>query len=299
MSNKYHNNMQNQIVSERDKFIAFLRLFRIFETSMISGTVIMALILLGSTSFSDFLLISSAIWFAGAGISSWNDSLDVNEDKISHPDRPISSGKITVSIAQKLGTIFALFSLVISYLISLQAVMLVLANVIIGISYSLTTKRFILLKNLTVILSGIFVLVALPFVFNLDIDSDYSYFIVSISLLLFSYEVLKDIHDIEGDSKVGINTIAIKTSPKSAAILSGSLFMTSCLIMAYSFAKLKYYPESIISVLTTFIIFIPIRHLIKDPTPKNSEIMRYVIVGLILFALSFVGGLILLRNLDI
>ena len=290
--------MQNQIVSDRDRLFGYLRLFRIFETSMISGTVIMALILLGSTNYSDFVIIATAIWFAGASISSWNDSLDVIEDKISHPNRPISSGIISISVARGVGSSFAVFSILVAFFISIHASLLILVNLVIGISYSLTTKRFILFKNLTVILSGIFVLMSLPLVFDLAIESNYYYFITSIALLLFSYEVLKDIHDIEGDMKIGINTIAIHTTPKSAAILSGSLFIASCLIMAYSFAKLKYYPESIISVFTTFIIFIPIRHLIQDPTPKNSEVMRYVIVGLILFALSFVGGLILMRNLE-
>lgn len=291
--------MQIQIVSDREIVIAFLKLFRIFETSMISGTVIMGLILLGSTNLLDFLLIASAIWFAGAGISSWNDSLDIHEDKVSHPNRPITSGKISIALAQKVGTLLCFISLIVSYLLSIQAVLLVFVNLIIGIGYSLSTKRFILFKNLTVILSGIFVLVSLPYVFDLEIRSDYSYFVLSIALLLFSYEVLKDVHDIDGDTAVGINTIAIQTSPKIAAVLSSSLFVLSCLVMAYNFAKLKYYPESLISIITILFILLPINKLIKDPTPRNSESMRYVIVGLILIGLSIVGGLIFLRNLDV
>ncbi|MHA2031272.1 MAG: UbiA family prenyltransferase [Candidatus Kariarchaeaceae archaeon] len=280
------------------KILSYLRLFRIFETSMIAGSVIMALILLGSTNFSDFILISVAIWLTGAGISSWNDSLDVKEDTISHPNRPIPSGRVTIRAARLLGSTFVIIGIIFGFYISVKAGILIIGSSFVGIIYSLSTKRFLFLKNLTVIISGVVVLALIPDIFNLNKNFTYNYFIVSISILLFSYEVLKDIHDIEGDAEAGINTIIVQTSPNTGAKLSTSLFVSSCLIMSFAFADIEYYTESLISVITAFLILIPAKNLIDDPSPSNSEKLRYVIVSIILISLSIVGLLILNRNLS-
>lgn len=266
---------------------------------MVAGTVILALIILGSTEFIDFTLIYIAIWFTGAGIASWNDSLDHVEDAIAHPERPIPSGAISIQKAKAMGSILIVFGFLAGLIISFSAFLLILVSTIIGILYSLTTKKILLLKNFTVIFSGILVLISLPEIYNLSATNDYYfYFIPSISLLLFSYEVLKDIHDIEGDSKVGIKTIVSVINPVRSAIFAVSLFVFSCLLMAYSFYSNEYYLESAISGITALVIIIPGYKIRKNPSPEISEVLRYAIVSIVLVSLSIVGFLLLNRNIS-
>ena len=161
-----------------------------------------------------------------------------------------------------------------------------------------TTKKILFLKNLTVIISGVVVLLILPIIYNLQTDTIYGIFVFSISLLLFSYEILKDIHDIEGDRAVGIKTIVMITSPSTTAKIATSLFMSSCLLISLAFFTKNYLLEATISFATAFIILIPSFNLIKSPSQQNSEKLRYVIVSIILISLTIVGGLLLNRNLE-
>lgn len=264
---------------------------------MIAGTVIMALIMMGSTSFLDFSLIAITVWFAGAGIACWNDSLDFTEDQISHPERPIPKGEISLSRAKLLGTTNLIIAFAISLLISFDATILIILTSIVGIGYSFTTKKLLLLKNLTVIFSAIVVLLALPKIYNFKTDWLFSIFVIAISLLLFSYEILKDIHDVEGDMAVGIKTVVMVTSPSTTAKISTLLFMGSCIIMGISFYSKGYIVESSISFVTALLILIPGYKLVENPSKENSEVMRYVIVSIILISLTIVGSLLLNRNL--
>ena len=140
-------------------------------------------------------------------------------------------------------------------------------------------------------------MLVLPEIYNLETDTLYSIFILSISLLLFSYEILKDIHDIEGDKAVGIRTFVMITSPSTTSKISIGLFMSSCILMSIGFFSKRYFLEAAISFITAFVLLIPASKLIKNPSPQNSEIIRYVIVTIILGSLTIVAGLLLNRNL--
>lgn len=290
--------MEQINLSFPNKAFPYLRLFRVFETTMIAGTVIMALIMMGSTNYVDFSQIAITIWFAGAGIACWNDALDIEEDRISHPERPIPKGEISLFLAKILGTVHLVISISFSIFISFEAGILIIVSTIVGVGYSVTTKRFLFLKNFTVIISGIVILLALPRIYNFETDSFYSIFVLSISLLLFSYEILKDIHDIEGDKAVGIKTFVMLTSPSTTSKFSVVLFISSCMLMSLGFFSKRYFLEGIISFVTAFILLIPASKLINNPSPKNSEIMRYVIVSIILVSLTIIAGLLLNRNIN-
>ena len=111
------------------KLLPYLRLFRLSESFLISGTSSMSLIMLGISSFQDILLLFGTILAASFGVFAWNDSLDIKEDTIAHPERPIIKGEVTIRNARINGTIFLLISLILGAILVLTIAMIGIANI--------------------------------------------------------------------------------------------------------------------------------------------------------------------------
>jgi 4-hydroxybenzoate polyprenyltransferase len=282
----------------KNKAISFLYLFRSFESLLLSGTWIALLIMTGKTDIIFLLTVGIIIWLTNAGITSWNDSLDLKEDSISHPERPIPFGLISVREARFIGSVLFGIALIFAGLIDELAVFYIFVAIGVGISYSIFSKKQFLVKNLTVTIS-----VFLGLIFGLailsSVESNSIYiFIFSIALLLSGYEIIKDFHDVEGDDKAGIDTIPIRYGFNVASYSVFILFVLSCLLMFIALVLLNYEIESFVTLVTTVIISIPLLWLIKNQSPANAETVRKVVIITIGIALSFVTFLVYFRSIS-
>ncbi len=282
-----------------NKLIAYLYLIRTFEVMLISGTGSMTLLMLGVTDFVRISQLFGILFFGAAGVLTWNDTLDILEDTVAHPERPIISGDVGVAEARVLGTVLLTISIVLSWNFNVNSALMGLIGIAVAIGYSFTSKsRFLLIapmKNLVV--SGVTALFMtfLPFALSLSASGIYYLFVLSLTLILFGYEILKDIRDVEGDRVAGYQTLPLRHGIIKAADTAAIFFAVSCVIMSVGFYIVGFYIEGTISLITTVFVLLPFGYLRKNPDPYTSDKTRYSVVFILLVSLGVIAILLYLR----
>ncbi len=282
-----------------NKLLAYLYLIRTFEVMLIAGTGSMTLLMLGVTDFVRISQLFGILFFGAAGVLTWNDTLDILEDTVAHPERPIISGDVGVAEARVLGTVLLTISIVLSWNFNVNSALMGLIGIAVAIGYSFTSKsRFLLIapmKNLVV--SGVTALFMtfLPFALSLSASGIYYLFVLSLTLILFGYEILKDIRDVEGDRAAGYQTLPLRHGITKAADTAAIFFAVSCVIMSVGFYIAGFYIEGTISLITTVFVLLPFGYLRKNPDPYASDKTRYSVVFILLVSLGVIAILLYLR----
>jgi 4-hydroxybenzoate polyprenyltransferase and related prenyltransferases len=165
----------------------------------------------------------------GAG-NMLNDYYDIEIDKVNKPDRPLPSGRIGLKEAFHLTIACFLIALLLSIIITPMAMVIGFVNVFILIWYAKSLKRTILIGNLTIAY-----LTGSTFLFGASLFGiEGIYVLLPLALLAFlataAREIVKDIEDIEGDSKDGAVTFPIKFGEKPAIILASSFGFLAVLL---------------------------------------------------------------------
>ncbi|MFD1064340.1 geranylgeranylglycerol-phosphate geranylgeranyltransferase [Winogradskyella litorisediminis] len=177
------------------------------------------------SGFSFFLLVFATVCIAAAGYII-NDIEDVIADKINKPNRIIIGKRITEKNATTLFIALNFLGVVAGFFLT-RAVdkqnlfpIFIVASALLYM-YSTFLKRYVLVGNIVIaalvalhiLLVGIFDLLpvltlenAASQYFFLDLIRDYAIFAFMINLLR---ELVKDIEDIDGDYKMGIQTLPI------------------------------------------------------------------------------------------
>ncbi len=276
------------------KPIAIFYLFRAFESSLIAASGVLEFILLKVYDVHQLLLIFLGAFFMMGGIYAWNDSLDIKEDKINHPERPIPSGAFTIAQAKVLGTISFIISSIFLAWLSMKILMLGIIAAFVGVMYSKTTKRIIFGKNLTVIMSALIGAATVAFVISNSLKTISLAFLLSIVLLLFGYEILKDMQDIFGDHAVGITTIPHLVGWDNATLIAGTTFTLSCVAIGIYFQFSGLLFESFVSYITA-VLLIPI-FFILHTYPQKISLVRMVAILVVGIALNTVALSIYIRE---
>jgi len=164
-------------------------------------------------------------FIAGSGMVI-NDIYDIEIDKINRPERPIPRGAITLPQAKYLFAGVFTLGITISIIHSIVFNLLFL-NVIIatffgfmGWVYAKWGKRSGFFGNIIVSISF-----SIGFIYGAILNSSiipiYIYFFFLNSIFgLLSREIIKGCEDIEGDKKLGVNTLAIKIGLKRTPYIS-------------------------------------------------------------------------------
>jgi len=176
----------------------------------------------------------SAALTAGAG-NIINDIYDKEADKINHPERPLAKGIITTNNAWIEYFILTLLAVAASSIINQTALAIVILTSVLLYLYSARLKKIPLLGNITVAyltgLAFIFGGIAVNNVQGALIPAVFAFFINLIR------ELIKDMDDIEGDAKVGLQTFPKRFGMKATILLI--TFLTVSLIAStfYPFIK--------------------------------------------------------------
>jgi len=166
-----------------------------------------------------------------------NDIYDIDIDKINNPQRPLVTGKITISEAKLL--IYILLGLTefltINYLDkNLELiVLLAIGNIII---YTPILKKITFIKNISC--AGIISFAPIISGLTTIVDNDYSLLLIltGITFLGSLYsEILLDIRDYEGDKKNNINTIPVLFGNETSYYLAVSIL---CINIIFSLLSL-------------------------------------------------------------
>ncbi len=233
------------------------------------------------------LAASISVFLVTSGGNIINDIVDIETDRVNHPQRPIVTGRISTGAAKAAFSLFFAVAVVVSGIfISLYALaVVILAEAFLGL-YETRTKKMGLTGNVMVS-----VLVGLIFIFGgIAVNSIGKMLILfaMATLANLSREIIKDIEDIEGD-------VDRATLPKSIGVRGAATVAIASIAIAVSFSYLPYYLGiftlyylAIVAVSDVLFIASAVT-IIRNPGISQQVSKLAMIVGLLSFA---VGGII-------
>lgn len=270
---------------------AWVRIIRPINGVMgIIATLVSGLIGVGLRLPDYYIEISMAaiaVLLVTSGGNIINDVVDIETDRLNHPERPLVTGRISVKSARTAAVALFLAALLISgaFISFLSVAVVALAEVFL-ILYEFKTKKLGFSGNVM-----ISILVGLIFVFGgIAVHSVRSMAILfaMASLANLSREIIKDIQDMGGD-------IDRQTLPKVYGVKISAGIATAAILVAVVLSYLPYYlgifriyyllPVAISDALFIFSASTIIQH--PETSQKISKIA--MIVGLASFA---AGGIL-------
>lgn len=203
----------------------FLRLFRFGNGIMgILGVIIGAFIAAGFDIGDHVLnlIISSAVVLAFmAGGNSLNDHIDIEIDRVAHPERPLPMGEISPRTALIIG----IFGIVIACLLSVAMMspavtVIVVTAAALMVSYELFLKQRGFIGNVVIaVLTGMIFLFGGAVVGNIEGN----YIIAAMAALVsMGREIAKDIQDMSSDE--GRKTLPMVIGVRKASIVAAVFF---------------------------------------------------------------------------
>mgnify|MGYP001041853997 CR=1 FL=1 len=256
----------------------FITAFVVFVGGIISSKI---------DSFNIILLLASvtaAIVAASGNVI--NDYFDIEIDKISHPDRPLASGKITPASSLKYYSFLVLISLAISLFLNIKLFAITILVLIILFLYSIYLKKIPLIGNLTVAS-----LTALAFIFggvavnNIEATIIPAAFAFMINLVR---ELVKDAEDFEGDKSNNVITFPIRFGMNATKYIVGFLILSLIGITFYPFLAQLYKIEYFVLIM---LIVNPLLIVVLKKLFLNEEKENYHQISMIL-KLDMIFGLI-------
>jgi len=176
-----------------------------------------------------------------------NDILDIETDKVSHPKRPLATGKITVSQAKTEYVLLTFIALLLSFFINLHAFVIAVTATVLLFLYSYYFKKVLILGNIVVsILTG------LVFIYGgVAVNNPLAAIIPAIFAFLINLirEVVKDMQDVEGDLKQGVLTFPGKFGFSSSKLLIVELTIILIVFTLYPFITRMYKIEFFIIIM--------------------------------------------------
>lgn len=184
--------------------------------------------------------VSAALIGAGGNII--NDILDVEIDRINRPDRPLPSGKVTVTTATRLYIFSKMFGIFFASMAGIIPALIAAGSSFIIFFYSYFLKNVPLIGNATVSF-----FTGLVFVFGASTVNNYSnalFPFIFAFMINFIREVVKDVEDIEGDLAERVRTFpvifGVEPSRKLAISLTVILITVTFLPFLLEVYKIEY-----------------------------------------------------------
>lgn len=260
---------------------------------LIAGLTIFFGVLIFGKGLPDLFKLALLAGIAGALIDAGgnviNDYFDVEIDKVNKPNRPIPSGLISRGFALLIYFVLTTAGLFFASFLNEVAFGIAFFSVFVIFLYSYKLKGVPLVGNFTVaFMTGLAFVFAGSVVGNFR-DSIFPF--VFAFLINFGREIVKDIEDIEGDSKAGIRTFPIVNGVERAVFISVLVFIVLILatFVPYFVGIYNHFYALIILGVDVGLIFVIIS-LIKDKSRQNlnrlSNILKFeMLIGL--FAIYF------------
>jgi len=203
-----------------------LRLFR-FELPFSAGVCVVfgQILALGKLpAATDVALGFMSIFCISATALILNDCFDHAIDLVNAPERPLPSGQVKKGDVALLSIVVALLGFACSFMISLEALLVLFCLWVIGLLYNWRFKRTGLPGNLMVSFS-----VGMTFIFGglsvgILFEKMVWFFAVLVMLIDLGEEIAADAMDMEGDALAGSRSLAIVWGQERALKISGAVF---------------------------------------------------------------------------
>ncbi len=261
------------------KIHAFINISRPLNFTITFFSVMVGSILCISGEYSSLKILGASLsggLTASAG-NVINDIFDIEIDKISHPMRPLPVNKITPGEAAKYYSILVVFSLIISYLINIDAFIIVTGSSALLFLYSYKLKKFALTGNIVVAF-----MTGLAFIYGGVAVNNVSFAIIPAVfafLINLIREIVKDIEDLEGDLKAGLSTFphiyGIKAAKKIILIVSIILIIATFYPFVIRIYRIEYF-IMVMAIVNPLIIY-TLKSLYKDDSRKNLNKLSFIL----------------------
>lgn len=221
----------------RTRLLGLFCLFR-FELPFTAGVCVILgeLLALGKLpTTTEIVLGFLSIFFISAAALILNDYFDVESDKINAPERPLPAGLVTERDVILLSIVVTMLGFITSYLISLEALLVVILVWAVGFLYNWRFKKAGFIGNLMVSFS-----VGMTFVFaGITVGKPFEtivWFFAAIVLLIdLGEEIAADAMDIEGDRQAGSRSLALVLGRENALKISGAIFLLVIVVSSLPF----------------------------------------------------------------
>lgn len=272
------------------KIISYFKIIR-YSNSLMAGLTVFLGFWLSDSSLSlnsAILLVIATICSTGFG-NVINDIQDIDSDRISHPDRPLPKGEISIYAAKIYSLLLIAIALITSFSVSIlhgTATVLPLALLII---YALILKGTPIAGNFVVA-----ILVAYAILYGALGGTGFGRLLLPASLaflLNFSREIVKDIQDFKGDQASGVITSAILPKP----LLRGLVYAFSFLYLLLLFFTITMKLFGIYYCIISLCIALPVhayRTILISKQGWEEKIRKISI----LFKLEMLAGLLALAT---
>ena len=265
----------------------------------IMGGIVVILIAIIDRSFNlSIILAFLAVFFETAAGNVINDYFDYQIDLINKPERPIPSGRISLTAGRNYSYVLFLLGTICGFLISyltqnwIPFIIVLIADVVLYL-YAYKLKSTPLIGNLAVGFMTGFGFVFAGFSLN-----NPEIVLTSIYLGFFAFvmttarELVKDIEDMEGDKAEGAKTLPILYGEKITATLAFILIIIDCALcpLLYFINIFGFYYLIVIAIAVLLFIYSAFL-IIKNQDRKTAgKVSKYLKIGMLIAFVAFIFG---------
>ena len=271
-----------------NKILGFIKISRPLNCLITFITIVIAALVCTSGNFILLNVISAALAgaFTAAGGNAINDIYDLEIDKINSPQRPLPAKIISVKEAAIFYISINLLAIFLSFFAGIASALIVSGTQIILFLYSVRLKHIAFWGNIAVAL-----LTGMTFFYGGIIVSNWKFSLIPAGfafIINLIREIIKDMEDINGDSKLGVITFPQKfgfRAAKSIIIILILIFIAA--IFSLYFVRI-YKIEFFIIILITVIpvLLYIIKSLLKDDSVNNLKKISLILKINMIFGLA-------------
>ncbi len=270
------------------KILSVIKICRPLNVLIVFVTVIVAGFISSKNNeipLQTFLAAVSASFFAAAGYII-NDIFDIKIDRLNRPDRPLVSGSVSIKSAIVYYITFSFTGLLLVILINYTAVVIAILTIILLFIYSYKFKSVTLLGNFSIaVLTGLTFIYGGVSVNNISFAIIPALFALLINLIR---EIVKDMEDIKGDIKNGIETFPSKfgfSFTKSfIVIITAVLILFTCYPYIFRLYKIEYF-VIVMSIVNPVLIYV-LASIYKNDSVSNLNKLSFILKLDMIFGLS-------------
>ena len=211
------------------RIVDVLRLIRLVNCVLASvGVWIGAYLVWLSPVYYGPTVVSIAAFLACAAGNVLNDLVDIETDKFNRPTRVLVAGRLSRRFARNLTIVLDAVAIIMGIAVSSYVALVGALTIGLLVAYNLKLKRIPLLGNAVVAL-----LAGLTFISGgLAADPALTFrlpgpLIAAVFAFLFHLvrEIVKDVQDMEGDRRAGLNSLPLSAGPSRSLLIALGLFV--------------------------------------------------------------------------
>ncbi len=220
-----------------------------------------------------------------------NDILNIEEDRVNSPDRPLVRGDVGVGEAWVFAALSLAIALALSASLGAAAFLMILFAAAMGFLYNWRLKHEGIIGNVVVAL-----LTSFAFMYGgVGVSGRLEEKIVLFTAIAFTAnlgrEIAKGVRDVRGDAAAGVDTVAVLYGAKPASMVS-AVFMVAAVLM--SMVGFRYVGNAavygVLIGVTDALFLYSAALLVLRPEPSAADrVRRLTLVGMATAILAFMA----------